>query len=71
MILAPSSDDFKWDDEEASYYDDNVIYVEDDDSLCDIVCIEKIRPNPLQFSVIDGRVVSRRNPLEVDPSEYL
>ena len=56
MRLAPTSDDLKWDDEEASYSDDKVIDVEDDDSLWDTMHIVSKRPNPLQFSIVDGRV---------------
>ena len=71
MILAPASDDFEWDDEEASYYDDEVINVDDNESSCDIMCIERKRLNPLEFNIVDGRVVIGGKALEVDASEYL
>ena len=47
---------FEWDDEEESYSDDNVIYVEDDDSLCESICLENEMPTPPRFNIIDGRV---------------
>ena len=64
MRLALASDDFEWDDEEEYYYDDNVLYVYDSEYSCDNseyscdnVCIERIRPNPPKFNIVDGRVV--------------
>ena len=71
MRLALASDDFEWDDEEEYYYDDNFIYDYDSESSCDNVCIERIRPNPPNFSNVDGRVVIGGKELEVDASEYL
>ena len=70
MRLEPTNDDLEWDDEEASYYDDNVIYVEDDDSLCDTVCIENIRSNPLEFSIVDDRMCYGGKYLGFNPSKY-
>ena len=71
MRLAPTSDDFESDDEEASYYDDNVIYVEDDKFSCETMCINNIKTNILYFSVVDGKVLFGGKALEFDPSEYL
>ena len=53
MRLAPTSDDFEWDDEEASNYDD------DNEYSCDNVCIERRRTNPPEFNIVDCRVVTR------------
>ena len=65
MRLAPASDYFEWDYEEASYYDD------DNESSCENVCIEIRRPNPPYFSIVDGRVIIRGKALEVDASKCL
>ena len=71
MRLAPTSDDFEWDDEEASFYDDKVINVDDKDSSYDIMCIESIRLNPPELNIVDGIMVIGGKALEVDASEYL
>ena len=57
MRLAPSSDDFEWDDEASSYSNDDVIYIDDDESSYDNVWIENIRLNPPNSSVVDGQVI--------------
>ena len=71
MILAPASDDFEWDDEDASYYDDEVTNFGDNESSYDIMCIESRRLNPPQFGIVDGRMVVEGKELEDDASKYL
>ena len=71
MRLALANDDFEWDDEEASYYDDEVINVDDNESSCANLCIERKIPNPIEFNIVDARVVIGGKELEVDAYEYL
>ena len=71
MRLAPTSDDFEWDDEEASYYDDEVTNFDDNDSSYEIMWIQRKRLNPLEFNIVDDIIVIGGKILEVDAYKYL
>ena len=51
--------------------DDNFIYVDDNYSSCDTMCIKNIMPNPTEFSAVDDRIVFGGKSSEGDPSKYL
>ena len=71
MRLAPTSEYFEWDDEEESYYDDDVTNVDDNDFSYEVMCIYLIRISPLEFKIFDGIMVIGGKALEVDAYEYL
>ena len=71
MRIAQTSDDFEWDDKEESWYDDEVINIDYNHSSYDLMCIERIRLNPPNFNIIDGRMVIVGKQLEVGASKYL
>ena len=71
MRLALANDDFEWDDEETSYYDDDFINVDDNDSSYEFMCIESRILNPPNFIIVDGRMVIRGKELEIYAFEYL